>query len=90
MSSKKQIAKKRSAIGEQLLAMGWKCTASAASQGSDFHREVYASGFNRIILPTTSVPCVTLQRHNSSGVDWFVDFPANIELSAILLFAEAA
>lgn len=85
--SKKQVDQSREILGEQLKAMGYKTIA--ASKAS-IHRTVYKRDNWQVLLPTLDVPSVTLQKLDSSGVGWFVDFPMAVELSAILIFAEAA
>jgi hypothetical protein len=85
--SKKQVDQSRETLGEQLKAMGFK---SIATSKASIHRTVYKRDNWQVLLPTLDVPSITLQRLDSSGVDWFIDFPMCIELSAILIFAEAA
>ncbi len=88
MSSKTKVAAARDTLGEQLIAIGYK---RLGSQGkSSANRTVYKNDNWQILLPTLEVPSITLQRLDRVGVDWFVDFPMAVELSAILIFAEAS
>jgi hypothetical protein len=88
MSSKKKIVETRDTIGATFKELGFKPTASNGKSAD--HRATLKRDQWQVLLPTINAPWVTLQRLNSSGVQYFVDFPLESPLPAVVMYMEVA